>query len=560
MADTQHNVQVRTTVKDLASKELKSLGKTGEKAGKSIAGGFIKAQLSLGALKIAIRGLVRVMRSFTTAIADQNDALAKTAERIGVTIEELSVMKRVGELSRIRFETLARGIRNVSRNLFQLSKGSKEMALSFEAVGFSAEELSRLVTLGPLEAFDEIAAKLADVREPAKRTALAMRTLGEEAGPQLLPFINLGRQGMADLREEIIRLGGSVSTTQGRIAAAFNDSRTRISIAVDGIRSALSEEILPGLTVFLNKAATIIAENKEKIVKTVKEIAVGVGQAIFSVFKELAIQLARVADLIEELQKGDIVDVGKATGGFLARSAASVAELLGLAPKGLQEGVDLALQATAGAREQAVKDAIGSFETRFADVMRKFREGFGGGGAKPFDLSKATGLQAVRIDIEKFADVLDKRGPAMNLTLTQIQEAFERMRIGAPDKPDEMTLQRTFFTGLADAVAKIREQLQPEALGMTTVTTLTNAWSGFFDAITFGAQNAEDAFKNMARSMLQQLAQLANQALFAELVGLIGGSFEGAVNRPGGGSAGLSLRTSTAMRNDFAAIRAGGLN
>jgi hypothetical protein len=99
----------------------------------------------------------------------------------------------------------------------------------------------------------------------------------------------------------------------------------------------------------------------------------------------------------------------------------------------------------------------------------------------------------------------------------------------------------TFVAGIKKSVDAIREQFSPENLGMTTVTTLTNAWSGFFNAMTFGSQRASDAFKAMARQILSQAAAMANNFWISQLIGGIAGGIGlstggGSSFQPSGGS------------------------
>ena len=120
MAD--QNLTVTTRVRDLASKPLRGVGAVGAKAGAAITAGFIKAQLALGALKLAARAAFRALKSITTDAIAEGDAFAKMARRTGVAIETLSAFAHVAELSGTSFQTMANALRKMTTNAFDATK------------------------------------------------------------------------------------------------------------------------------------------------------------------------------------------------------------------------------------------------------------------------------------------------------------------------------------------------------------------------------------------------------------------------------------------------------
>jgi len=537
MADTVHNLQVRTTVKDLASKELRGLGQTGAGAGKSIAAGFIKAQLALGALKIAIRGVVNVVKSLTTDTARQGDAFAKMSDRLGIAVETLSAYSHVANLAGVNAKAFTIGLQRQTRRIATAATGMGEAVLALKELGLNAQELAKMT---PDKQFLTLADALNKVESSGRKVALAFK-LWDAEGVANLQIVNQGTAAIREQIREAERYGIVWTTSQAKVASAFIDAKTRLDAAIDGIKKALSIELLPALTGFLEKVSVFIAENRTKIVDGLKDVFTTVGAMVLTAFKELSTQFARLIDMIESLQKLTAQDIAKK---FAANTVRSALTLFGT-PKGGADAAVLGIfGSTSGPREKAMLEFWARVDVAISKVKDNLASMASDKGAPGTGISGASIWSGISDAVNDEAST----GNGAKVVASDIWHAITEAMGEVPPEP----VKPGFLDGIRKAVAGIREQLTPEALGMTTVSMLTNAWTNFFDAIVFGSEKAEDAFRNMAISMLRQVSQMANQAFMSEIFGALsgagGGGGAGAGEPQNIGQASGQLRNSSGMR------------
>jgi hypothetical protein len=322
MGKTAHTLDVRARLSGDAARGMKSLGDSGVKAGKGMTAAFLKAQIALGAIRAAARGIVGLMRGITTESIDRLDKISKTSRQIGVSAEFLSSVGYAAEQSGIKSEVLVRGIRNVSRNMRQVAGGSKELIKVYDELGFTTEELADLARRGPEAAFRAIAKAVGEVDDETQRVSLAMRALGEEAGPQLLKMVEGGLGAMDKYVADAHRLGLVVTQQQGEMAEAASEAIGEFEAAMTGVKNAIAVQIMPVLTPLLKKLATWIAENRKAVAAFFVEFVAGV--------VHVTIKLGRLYDV------ASTVFGGKGLGAEWPKAVRSLNEMV----RDLRESVD----------------------------------------------------------------------------------------------------------------------------------------------------------------------------------------------------------------------------
>ncbi len=132
------------------------------------------------------------------------DALGDAADRAGVAVESLSRLKFAADQNDVSFESLTSGLKKFQINLSNATSGSKEAAGKFSQVGISLAQIRDLSIEDQLAAVAESFKRL---KNPADQTRIAAELFGKAAGPDMVPLLRQGKEGIAALTAEADRLG-----------------------------------------------------------------------------------------------------------------------------------------------------------------------------------------------------------------------------------------------------------------------------------------------------------------------------------------------------------------
>ena len=203
--------------------------------------------LKFGSLGVAISAAFQAV-SFKHII-DAADNISKLTQRTGLAAESLTALKYAGELSDVSIDDLAEGLKKLAVNMAAAAGGSKEQQAAFSAIGVSVK-----TTSGQLRSTDEVlgdhADKFAGFSDGPEKAALAVSLFGR-SGDKLIPFLNAGRKGLADMRDEAQKLGVVFGDKLAKEAEAFNDNLTRIKAGLEGVKVGILGGLLPALNELL---------------------------------------------------------------------------------------------------------------------------------------------------------------------------------------------------------------------------------------------------------------------------------------------------------------------
>jgi len=93
----------------------------------------------------------------------------------------------------------------------------------------------------------DVADKFASFKDGPEKAALAMEIFGR-SGERLIPFLNKGAAGMAEMRAEAERLGITFGSEAADQAEKFNNSMTLLQAALGATKIAIANDVLPALS------------------------------------------------------------------------------------------------------------------------------------------------------------------------------------------------------------------------------------------------------------------------------------------------------------------------
>lgn len=165
---------------------------------------------------------------------DTLDKLDDMAEKTGIATDALSALRYAGEVNSVSFESLAVGIKKLSKNMAEAAGGSKDAAATYAAMGIEVKDSN-----GKLKSSDEVLGLIADrfknYEDGAAKAALAQQIFGK-SGADMIPLLNLGAEGIRNLRTEAEQLGAVYGGDLAKQAADFNDNLKRMQLAAEAAK------------------------------------------------------------------------------------------------------------------------------------------------------------------------------------------------------------------------------------------------------------------------------------------------------------------------------------
>lgn len=301
-----------------------------------------QATASGAALATFAAGGAAALFTIAKAAADAGDHLRDLSIQSGVAVEDLSTLKVVAEQNGTGIDSLAAGLKFLSRNAAEAAGGSGAAADAFKRLGVDVKDADG--NLKPVkQLLFEAADGLAGVKNEAERTALQLAIFGR-GGIELTEVLKLGSKGMREGQEAARALGLEISTNAAAAADNFNDSLNLLKNSLGGATNALGQQLLPLL---------------EPMVKATTEIVRGVTDWI-KANPGLASTLLAVVGVIGGAG-GLLLLLGALTGAFVAVVPAATAAWAAITgPLGIVVGMTVAiggLIAAIATATQKYKDA-----------------------------------------------------------------------------------------------------------------------------------------------------------------------------------------------------------
>lgn len=258
----------------------------------------------LGNLGLAVTaaGMVALVKSSI----DAGDELSKMSQRVGISVETLSLWNPLAKQAGVSSEAFEKGLRKLSTAMVDAATGGEDAAHSFKTVGVEFKNQD-----GTLRGTDAVLLDLAErfkaMPDGAEKSALAVQIFGK-AGAELIPFLNQGRDGITGLADEMRALGIEMSGESAAQAEVFNDALDKVHLATTSIGTQVMTAFLPAL----NEMALGMVESAKEggalraildgVVLVLKTLALGaatVGKAFVALGEAIG---AGVAAAVEALR------------------------------------------------------------------------------------------------------------------------------------------------------------------------------------------------------------------------------------------------------------------
>jgi len=251
------------------------------------AASFAVADQMLGAVKsglgLLVSGAVRAGEGLTeiiTKTVETASALNDTSVALGVTTDAIQELGYAAQQNGSSVEGMSDGIRKLSINMQAAASGSEEAAQTFRKLGVQITANGKLREAD--EVFGDLAEKFKAMPDGARKVATAVALFGK-SGAALIPTLQAGRDGLAELRQEARELG--IVLDKDTIAAGddLGDTWDKLKAAADGLRYSIGGPLLSGFKELLDSMVRWIKANRELIAQRLRSVMRGIAGAIKAV-------------------------------------------------------------------------------------------------------------------------------------------------------------------------------------------------------------------------------------------------------------------------------------
>lgn len=229
--------------------------------------------------------------------------LSKFSKQVGLSVGDLQELEFAAERVGISNDDFRNGIKELNQRIGELRAGGGSLLGFLDKVSPAlAKQIKNAKSTS--EAFELITAALAQIKDPAKRAALADAAFGG-AGDALVRLGDVGVKGLRELRGEQ-RKFGQVSEETAAKAEEFSARWIDLKAAAAGAAAEIGSELLPGIVDAAQGITDWIKANKafirQGLDKAIASVAWLIGEIDFEAVKAGLDQLWTAAKpLVEDV-------------------------------------------------------------------------------------------------------------------------------------------------------------------------------------------------------------------------------------------------------------------
>jgi len=256
---------------DRSNKKLKRFEKeasNAQKASKAMA-------IGMGALGSAVAavGLGALIKSQM----DYQDALAKSADKIGINSQALSGLRFAAEQTVGSYQGIDEALTKASKRLGEFNaSGGGAAARWLEKLNLDTEKLGKLQ---PDQLFNEYSKAINGLNTRGEKMAATSALMGDESR-KFLTLMESGPDSIQGFTKEAEALGIAISRVDAAKIEAANDTMNRVATSTKGLGATFAVELAPYITAAADLMRDFAIQGSgagDKIAKGLDAIVSGVG-------------------------------------------------------------------------------------------------------------------------------------------------------------------------------------------------------------------------------------------------------------------------------------------
>lgn len=237
-----------------------------QRAFASVRNGLSKVKSSIGGVRgqLAALGVSFALKQF----ADQIDELAKSSERLGLTVNQLQSLEFAAGQTGVTSQELAKGLERFSRSIGETANNVGIAKRSFEDLGVTVTN-----TEGQIKPTNELLGEVADglknVKDPAERIRIAFDLFGR-SGTKLINTLAGGNSELRELQGNFNAITIQLTGEQAAAVEAANDGFDRLGKTFKSFGQAITVGLLPPLQAVAEFLTVAFARSVIGSIKTMR--------------------------------------------------------------------------------------------------------------------------------------------------------------------------------------------------------------------------------------------------------------------------------------------------
>lgn len=263
---------------------------------------------------------------------DTGDAIDKASIRLGIGAERLQSLQYAAKMSGATAEDMNGALGKLNENIAKAAAGkNEELASLFKKLGISLRDANGHVRTAA-DVLPEFADAIQRNTNSSVRARMAIAAFGD-AGQKLIPMLQDGSKGLADMEKRAHDLGLTMSQDDVKAAASLGDKFTDLGSVFDSFGNTISAKLAPVLGPLIDDLTEFLAKNKDAFAGRLSEAVSKLADSLKKVdFEKLANDAMDCFHAIGELYDkiGGFDTIMKVFAGFMAGKAViSIGQFIG---------------------------------------------------------------------------------------------------------------------------------------------------------------------------------------------------------------------------------------
>lgn len=193
---------------------------------------------------------------------DTGDAIDKASIRLGIGAERLQSLQYAAKMSGATAEDMNSALGKLNENIAKAAAGkNEELASLFKKLGISLIDANGHVRTAA-DVLPEFADAIQRNTNSSVRARMAIAAFGD-AGQKLIPMLQDGSKGLAEMEKRAHDLGLTMSDQDVKAAASLGDKFTDLGSVFDAFGNTISAKLAPVLGPLIDDLTEFLAKNKD---------------------------------------------------------------------------------------------------------------------------------------------------------------------------------------------------------------------------------------------------------------------------------------------------------